>query len=258
MEDHEFSMMKLTCSVVLPLLYIQPEKLKKPLKYTMSLSALAIFGLSVGLLAGAKGPGNLKSISSTSAHGSELGWNFIRGISVILGSGVVGMTSQSDFSRFATRPGKQVLGQSFSVLVFGNIVPVLGLLGTAAASKLYGDVGELGLWNPPNVLALWLDQQYDNPKIRAAAFFAALGFLASIIALNSVENGVSGGMDVAGLWPRYFTIRRGSYLLAILSVLIQPWQIIAKASTFTATISSFGSKFVQPHDTNHVVNQNIF
>ncbi|RDL30691.1 Uncharacterized protein BP5553_10036 [Venustampulla echinocandica] len=227
--------------IVLPLLYIQPEKLRKPFRYTMILSGLSIIGLSVGLLAGAKGPGDLASIASNSAHGSKLGWGFVQGISVILGSGVVGMSSQSDFSRFARRPGDQVLGQTLAVMVFGNIVPVLGLLGTAAASKMYGDVAELGLWNPPNILELWLDQQYDNPKIRAAAFFAAVGFLASIIALNSIENGVSGGMDVAGLAPKYISIRRGSYILAALSVVIQPWQIIAKASVFTSVISSFGS-----------------
>lgn len=221
----------------------------------MILSGLSIIGLSIGLLAGAKGPGNLASIASDTAHGAKLGWGFIQGISVVLGSGVVGMSSQSDFSRFARRPGDQLLGQTLAVMVFGNIVPVLGLLGTAAASKMYGDVGELGLWNPPNILELWLDQQYDNPKIRAAAFFTAVGFLASIIALNSIENGVSGGMDVAGLAPKYISIRRGSYILAALSVVIQPWQIIAKASIFTSVISSFGSMYHYPLFSLTPVNQ---
>ncbi len=129
-----------------------------------------------------KGLGDLKSISSTTAHGSELGWAFIHGISVILGSGVIRMATQSDFSRrFAERPGKQVMGQSFAVLLFSIFAPVFGLLGiTAAALKLYENVADLGLWNPPNILALWLDQQNDDHKIRAAALFVALGFLEAL------------------------------------------------------------------------------
>jgi NCS1 family nucleobase:cation symporter-1 len=54
-------------------------------------------------------------------------------------------------------------------------------------------------------------------------------------------------MDVVGLCPQYLNISRGSYLLAILLVVIQPWQIIAKASSFDFVISSFGSKFALYH-----------
>ncbi|GMF80987.1 unnamed protein product [Aspergillus oryzae] len=152
------------------------------------------------------------------------------------------MASHSDFSRFARRPGAQVKGQLFSFLISGNVVPILGIFGTAAAAKMYGDVNELGLWNPPNILQMWLDNQYHNKAMRAAAFFVAFGLTSSIMAMNSIENGVSGGMDIAGLYPRYFNIRRGSYLLAAISVVINPWQIIANGAIFTNTLNSFGGE----------------
>ena len=229
--------------IAIPLLYLPPDRLRKPLRGSLVASAITIFGLSIGLMAAAGGVGQYIKTSATAKPGSELGWAFVRGITTLLGGNAVGMTSQTDFSRFARRPRNQVWGQAFGVLFFGMVVPVFGILGTSAAGKMYGDVIDLGLWNPPNIVQLWLDTDYHNPKLRAAVFFSSLGLLLNILALNSVENGVSGGMDFAGLWPRYIDIRRGSYLIAIISVAMNPWYIISKASTFTAVLNSFGSKY---------------
>lgn len=228
--------------VAIPLLYLPPDRLRKPLRIALIASAVTIFGLAIGLLAAAGGAGSYISMPAAARPGSELGWAFVRGITALLGGNAVGMTSQTDFSRFARRPRDQIWGQAFGVLFFGLVVPVFGVLGTSAAGALYGDVTELGLWNPPNIVQLWLDTDYHNPKMRAAAFFTSLGLLMNILALNSVENGVSGGMDFAGLWPKYVNIRRGSYLIAIISIAMNPWYIISKASSFTAALNSFGSK----------------
>lgn len=225
--------------IAIPLLYLPPDRLRIPLRIALVTSGITIFGLAIGLMAAARGVGDYVSAGATAAPGSELGWAFVRGITALIGGNAVGMTSQTDFSRFAKRPGKQLWGQTFGVLFFGIVVPVFGVLGTSAASKMYGDVVELGLWNPPNIVQLWLDTDY-TPKMRAASFFVSLGLLFNILALNSVENGVSGGMDFAGVFPKYIDIRRGSYLIAVVSILLNPWQIIAKASTFTAALSSFG------------------
>ncbi|OAA54613.1 Permease, cytosine/purines, uracil, thiamine, allantoin [Niveomyces insectorum RCEF 264] len=226
--------------LAIPLLYLPPDRLRTPLKVALVASAISIFGLAIGLMAAAHGAGNyIKTPTSVSA-GSDLGWAFVHGITTLLGGNAVGMTSQTDFSRFARRPRNQIWGQAFGVLCFGLIVPVFGVLGTSAAGQLYGDVTELGLWNPPNIVQLWLDTQYHNPALRAAAFFTSVGLLLNILALNSVENGVSGGMDFAGLWPRYINIRRGSYLIAIVSVALNPWYLISKAAAFTSTLIILG------------------
>ncbi|EXJ80597.1 hypothetical protein A1O3_06879 [Capronia epimyces CBS 606.96] len=226
--------------IAIPFLYVPPHKLRTPFKVCMTISALTIFSMSVGLMAAAHGAGDLVHTGVSVSGGSQLGWGWVHGITTVIGSGVVGMTSQSDFNRFARRPGNQVFGQTFAVLFFGNLVPLFGLLGTSAAGKLYGDITELGLWNPPAIVDVWLSTSYHSPKMRAASFFTSFGLLCSTLALNTVENGISGGMDFAGLLPRYFNIRRGSYAIAIIGILIQPWQIVSKASVFTAVLSSFG------------------
>lgn len=228
--------------VCIPFLYIPPEKLRVPFRFTLTISAITLIAMSVGLMAAAGGAGPLVHTGVTVQGSSKLGWAWIDGITTVIGGTVVGSTSQCDFSRFARRPGNQFKGQIFALLFFGNVVPVFGLLGTSAASQLYGDVTDLGLWNPPNIIQVWLDRGYDDPKIRAATFFVSLGLICSMVAINTVENGISGGMDAAGLLPKYINIRRGSYLIMVISVIIQPWQIIAKAATFTAVLSSFGGK----------------
>lgn len=225
--------------IALPLLYLPPDKLRIPLRVALIASACTIFGLAIGLMGAAGDIGNYASQEGSASSGSQLGWAFMHGITTLVGGNSVGMTSQTDFSRFARRPGNQLWGQAFGVLFFGIVVPVFGVLGTSAASKLYGDVVELGLWNPPNIVQLWLETDY-SPKMRAAAFFTSLGLLLFVLALNSVENGVSGGMDFAGLIPKYINIRRGSYIIAAISIAINPWQILAKATTFTAALNSFG------------------
>ncbi|EED16825.1 conserved hypothetical protein [Talaromyces stipitatus ATCC 10500] len=208
--------------ICIPFLYIPPHKLRIPFRYTLTISAITLIGMSIGLMAAAGGAGPLVHTGVTVNGGSQLGWAWIHGITTVIGGTVVGSTSQCDFSRFARRPGNQFKGQIFALLFFGNVIPVFGLLGTSAASKLYGDVTELVLWNPPNIIQTWLDRDYHNPKIRAATFFVSLGLTCSMVAINTVENGISGGMDAAGLLPRYINIRR------------------AKATTFTAVLSSFG------------------
>lgn len=54
--------------------------------------------------------------------------------------------------------------------------------------------------------------------MRAAVFFAGLSLALSQLAINTVLNAVSTGMDIAGLWPRFINIRRGAYILAIVSL----------------------------------------
>lgn len=51
---------------------------------------------------------------------------------------------------------------------------------------------------------------------------------------------MSVGMDMAGLWPRYINIRRGSYIMAALGIIVQPWQLLNTAAKFLRVMSSFG------------------
>jgi NCS1 family nucleobase:cation symporter-1 len=62
----------------------------------------------------------------------------------------------------------------------------------------------------------------------------------SELSLNIVTNGFAGGMDLAGVFPKYIDIKRGAILTALLSWCVQPWEFYNTSSTFLAVMSSFG------------------
>jgi nucleobase:cation symporter-1, NCS1 family len=58
-------------------------------------------------------------------------------------------------------------------------------------------------------------------------------------------NAVAGGIDLAGIFPRYIDIRRGAIITFMATWIIQPWQLINRAATFVTVLSSF-SVFLAP------------
>ena len=92
--------------------------------------------------------------------------------------------SQSDFSRFAIKPGDQAIGQWVSFVGLGSIMPLFGCLVASATDKLYG----VPSWNPPLIILGWLERGYSSGT-RAAAFFAAFGLMINLLSLNTVESG---------------------------------------------------------------------
>jgi NCS1 family nucleobase:cation symporter-1 len=90
----------------------------------------------------------------------------------------------------------------------------------------------------------WLDTDY-NAKSRAAAFFAGCGLVTSQLAINTIDNAFSAGMDIAGLFPKYINIRRGAYIGLVLSIALCPWQLLSSAATFISVLSAY-SVFLGP------------
>jgi nucleobase:cation symporter-1, NCS1 family len=58
--------------------------------------------------------------------------------------------------------------------------------------------------------------------------------------ISVVLNSVSTGMDMAGLAPKYINIKRGSYIMAVIGIATQPWQLLSTADRFLKVLSGFG------------------
>lgn len=80
---------------------------------------------------------------------------------------------------------------------------------------------------------------------RAGVFFLTLAFTFAIIFQNVCGNAVGGGIDLAGVFPRYIDIRRGAIITFLAAWILQPWQLINRAATFVSVLSSF-SVFLAP------------
>lgn len=182
----------------------------------------------------AHGVGPLLSESAEITKTHSVAWAIVRGVTSVLGSIAVGLTNQPDYSRFATRVSDQVVGQLISIPVFGTLTPFLGCITASATQDLYGEA----MWDPSTVVSKWLTTNY-TPGSRAAAVFIGTGLTGAQLAINTIDNGFSGGMDLAGMFPKYINIRRGSYLTLCVSVLLQPWHLFRSASMFVAVLSAY-------------------
>lgn len=226
--------------ITIPMLYMPPDKTKK-LFITMNIiSFVTLVSIMIWALSAAHGAGPLLSAPATASSGSDLGWAIVKGVTTVIGSIAVGLTNQPDYSRFARHPGDQVFGQWFSILSFGTILPLFGCLTSSATQQLYGTA----IWNPPNIVLQWLTDSYSSGT-RAAAFFAGVGLVVCQLAINTIDNSFSTGMDLSGLFPKYINIRRGAYIGLIISIAMCPWELLNSAGTFINVMSAY-SVFLGP------------
>lgn len=94
------------------------------------------------------------------------------------------------------------------------------------------------IWNPIDFMDALLSKNY-TPGTRAGMFFLGLGFLYASVISSIFENFIPAGNDLAALWPRFITIRRGFYIAAILSYAMCPWYILGSASSFVSWLASY-------------------
>ena len=90
-----------------------------------------------------------------------------------------------------------------------------------------------------------MDNGNGSSGSRAGVFFLAAGFGFAAMFENICCNTIAGGIDLAGLFPRYINIRRGAILTFLAAWIVQPWQLINRATTFIQVLSSF-SVFLAP------------
>ncbi|EEP81167.1 predicted protein [Uncinocarpus reesii 1704] len=226
--------------LTIPILYLPPEKTKRLFYVMNSISFVTLIGMTIWALATARGGGPLLTQPATASSSSDLGWSIVKGITTVVGGIAVGLTNQPDYSRFATKPGDQVFGQYFSIIVLGSIMPTLGCLVSSATQQIYG----VALWNPPDLALKWLEADY-NAKSRAGAFFAGTGLVVCQLAINTIDNAFSAGMDLSGLFPKFINIRRGAYIGLIISIALCPWELLYSAGTFISVLSAY-SVFLGP------------
>ncbi|KAJ9148595.1 Uracil permease [Pleurostoma richardsiae] len=226
-----------------PFLFIPPEKFKRPFQVTSIYCGLGMLCMMIWALAVAKGVGPLwstgEAIASTSKWNAS--WLIMAGINQMIGGIAAGITNGSDFSRYAHGWRHYVGGTIASAWVTGVMVSFIGLVTTSAAQKIYGEV----YWNPPDLLMVMMDNGDGSSKARAGVFFLAFGFAMTSMFENICGNAVAGGIDLAGLFPRYINIRRGAIITFVAAWIVQPWQLINRAATFVSVLSSF-SVFLSP------------
>ncbi|EXJ82513.1 hypothetical protein A1O3_06326 [Capronia epimyces CBS 606.96] len=229
----------------LPLVWIRPEKYKIPFLISCILVIPTIFVCLIWFTATAKGAGSLVHDVSgvagvTQAKGSHLGWMMVLGICTNISSISVHIFVQSDYTRYARKPKDQILAQLVMVPLGTIVVALIGILCTSCAAQLFPEQNGTLLWAPYELFSA-LQQHYDNSsRSRAAVAFGILSFMVAQFGMVVANNGLSAGIDLSALFPRFFTIRRGMLLMSALAFIVQPWQLLNGASKFLTVLGGYG------------------
>lgn len=231
----------------LPLLWLKPEYYKKPFFiFSCSISTLCVVML-IWAMARAGGGGALMHDASavagvTAVDGLDYVWAMVYANSTVLGSICAGMLNQSDYTRYARKTNDPVLAQLLSIPISRIFTGMVGIIVTSCAAQWWPEKGLL--WMPQDLLT---QVQMSEPTsgTRAAVFFAALIFTCSQLSMNASDNAIPSGIDLTSMFPKYLTIRRGAYLTAIISVLIQPWQLLNGSSIYLTVMGSY-AVFIAP------------
>ncbi|KAI8285660.1 ncs1 nucleoside transporter family protein [Colletotrichum sp. SAR 10_98] len=232
--------------ISLPVIWIRPHRLEMFFRFACSITLVFFLVLLIWALATMGPAGFGDTITSGSplpntGGPDSVAWLMVYGIVSTIGSIAAGILNQNDYSRFATQPKHAILGQAVSFPFYGIFSSLIGILVTAATQDRFG--GE-AIWNPPTLFAQLLAQN-ETAGTRAACFFAGLCLVISQIGVNVPGNALAGGFDLAATFPRYLNIRRGAYLTAIFSVIVNPWRLVNTATTFLTVLSSY-SVFLAP------------
>lgn len=214
--------------------FMKPEKMNKAVNFSCIITIIAMAGVFITTLVKNHGAGPIYFESVTLSRGYT-GWMWLYSMTIWYGALSPDCTNQSDFSRFASSKKKMYIGIISSVMITGTIVPLMGLLCASATKELYGTE----IWLPTDVCLQWMTNDYSAGS-RAASFFCGFAFMSSQMTFNVLANGFAGGMDLAGVLPRYINIRRGAIITALLSWATQPWNFYNTSSVFITVMSSFG------------------
>lgn len=214
--------------------FMKPEKMNRYINASCIITIIAMIGVFITTLVKNTGPGPLYYEPVTLSK-SYTGWMWLYSMTIWYGALSPDCTNQSDFSRFASSSKKMYAGVISSVMITGTIVPLMGLFCASATQELYGTQ----LWLPTDICLEWLKRDYSSGA-RAAAFFCGFAFMSSQMTFNVMANGFAGGMDMAGVFPRYIDIKRGAIITALLSWATQPWNFYNTSSVFITVMSSFG------------------
>uniref|UniRef100_A0A8H7NHT0 Uracil permease n=1 Tax=Bionectria ochroleuca TaxID=29856 RepID=A0A8H7NHT0_BIOOC len=227
--------------ISLPTLCIRPHRLQNFFYFASAVTLIFFIVLLIWALA-TMGPSGFGSTLDSTATLPTTGgpystvWLMISGIMSTVGSIAAGILNQNDYARFATKPRDAIWGQVLPYPLYSIFASVLGILVTAATQERMG--GE-AIWNPPTLFVRLLEQ---NPSAgtRAALFFSGLALCISQIGSSLPGNALAGGIDLSAVLPRYINIRRGAFIVAILSPIVNPWRLVNTATIFLTVLSSYG------------------
>ena len=200
----------------LPALWFPVHKVRHLFTVKAIYSPIAAIAFFAWAISRAHGIGPIVHQGST-IHGSTLAWAFVKGVMSCIGNFAALIMNDPDFSRFARKPKDALWSQLLTIPIGFGITSFIGIIVSSSSSVIYnGDP----VWNPLDLLGMFLDGASSGQRF--GIFVIATGFALAQLGTNISANSVSAGTDLTALMPRFLTIRRGSYICAIIGLAMCP------------------------------------
>ncbi|RMZ86013.1 hypothetical protein DV737_g184, partial [Chaetothyriales sp. CBS 132003] len=194
------------------------------------ISATAMLGWTLKK-AGGLGP---VARQGSTVHGSEKTWLILRFLMLSAANCATFASNASDFQRYAPRPNDVILGNTFGFTLSNTLVSLIGNIVCSTSQVVLGEL----VWNPLDYLDRLQTESYTSAN-RAGCFFIAFLFAYSALFSSIFENSVPAGNDLAALFPKYISVRKGFYICQIASFALNPWYLLGSASIFVSFLASY-------------------
>jgi NCS1 family nucleobase:cation symporter-1 len=167
-------------------------------------------------------------------HGSELAWEFVKGIMSSIANFATLIVNDPDFSRFAGKPRDALWSQLFTIPIGFGVTSFIGIIVSSSSTVIYG--GE-PIWDPLNLLERFIND--GGSAQRFGVFVIAAAFSLAQLGTNIAANSVSAGTDMTALLPRWLNIRRGGYICAAVGLAMCPYNLLTSSNMFTTYLSAY-------------------
>lgn len=168
------------------------------------------------------------------AEGSELAWQFVKGVMSSIANFATLIVNDPDFSRFAGKPRDALWSQLFTIPIGFAVTSFIGIIVSSSSTVIYG--GD-PIWDPLVLLEKFIDDGGSGQRF--GVFVIALAFALAQLGTNIAANSVSAGTDMTALFPRFLNIRRGGYICAAVGLAMCPYNLLTSSNQFTTYLSAY-------------------
>jgi NCS1 family nucleobase:cation symporter-1 len=166
--------------------------------------------------------------------GSELAWEFVKGVMTSIANFATLIVNDPDFSRFAGKPKDALWSQLLTVPIGFAVTSFIGIIVSSSSTVIYG--GD-PIWDPLVLLERFIDD--GGSAQRFGVFVIATAFALAQLGTNISANSVSAGTDMTALLPKFLNIRRGSYICALVGLAMCPYTLLTSSNQFTTYLSAY-------------------
>ncbi|KAK4228873.1 putative uracil permease [Podospora fimiseda] len=169
------------------------------------------------------------------AHGSELAWEFVKGVMSSIANFATLIVNDPDFSRFAGKPRDALWSQLFTIPLGFAFTSFIGIIVSSSSTVIYPDSDPI--WDPLLLLEKFINDGGSGQRF--GVFVIAAAFSLAQLGTNIAANSVSAGTDLTALLPRWINIRRGGYICAAVGLAMCPYTLLTTRNQFTTYLSAY-------------------